>query len=549
MTHNLTPFIVESLRRSRPFIVVATFLSVLLFAPSVSAQTTPFTVFNETFESYATGSLGSNAVPPWISGTTWVTTTVSGNKRIFRNSTTASVGYLGARSSGLSVSNGYQRLFFDHTFVSGTQPDNIRYGLTDATGGNINDGDENCSLWVTNTGNPLLKGGINESATTLYNPALGTVLTNGNTGRYFLDLDSDGHRCRIGVVTASLSYFSDWVDVATWYDNPITRVFIFKSTLVAGTGQIGIDNVVYQIAGSAFPASGTSITTIGDSLVIPAGDYLQVNYPTNGTITASTTITLDIDYTLPIERAYLNKMLGSFCSQVEQLNGLPDCEHYTLSSSLTIGSPTTITPSVTLDYEGAYVGFISFWNGVEEDVECSWFDVWCDDTAQELWETQSISFSSASTTVMLVTPYYRENLINMCDQLPLGADYICEAMVWLFVPSTDVYVNATNQVWNQMAGKIPFGFFIYAKDTLSNVVQSPATSTYEGITVDLTVLGGETAIFDVQAVKNDEFYQRLMNTLDPYAEIFIWFFFLAYIWHRFKGSHFEPPAEDNLWGV
>lgn len=548
MTHNLPPFIVESLRRSRPFIVVATFLSVLLFGSSVSAQTTPFTVFNETFDTLSDLSSGS-----W-EGTLQFDTTFNGGKAMGTDAGSATL-RSGQRHTNLASNSGYHRLFFDY-YRNSTNQNTIEFRLDEGADGDYPLSDPLCSVIISPaTGNFVLEYRDTPSSFVTYDPALTSFLASGESARYFLDYDMDTLRCRGGVVgdSGALTYFTPYFDTLYATGNEgasiVGATFLTSGNSSSGTIAWHIDNLVYQISGAAFPASGTSITTIGDSLVIPSGDYLQVNYPTNGTTTASTTITLDIDYTLPFERAYLNQMLGSFCSQVEQLNGLPDCEHFTLDDDLTIGSPTTITPSVTLDYEGAYIGFVSFWNGVEEDVECSWFDVWCEDEAQELWETQSISFSAATTTVMLVTPYYRENLIGMCDQLPLGADYICEAMVWLFVPSTDVYVNATNQVWNQMAGKIPFGFFIYAKDTLSNVVQSPATSTYDGITVDLTVLGGETAIFDVEAVKSDEFYQRLMNTLDPYAEIFIWFFFLAYIWHRFKGSHFEPPAEDNLWGV
>lgn len=480
----IPPFIVESLRWSRPYVVTAVLLSVFfLFSPSASAQfVEPELFFQDT--ATATTSNPSN--------------------------TSFGMRFFGINPPNWRVTR--VGVYIESFSAGGTKTGRVRFRNAANTIANV-------------TATQTLTTGWN-----YFDYPGGTDLADyGNDMRFFLEFVS------------GTGNMTNWQTSFTT-SAPTANYRVFENS---GSPDAYPAIVVYGIDLDSYIDEGP----IGTDIVIPPGEYLVVNYPTNGTTTSSTTITLDIDYDLPAGRRELDSLLGSFCSQVEQLNGLPDCEHHTLATNLAIDTPTTVTPSVTLDYEGAYIGFISFWNGVDEDVECSWFDIWCEDETQELWETQAISFSSASTTVTLVTPFYRENLIAMCAQLPLGADYICEAMIWLFVPSTDVYVNATNQVWNQMAGKIPFGFFIYAKDTLGNVIEGTATSTYDGITVDLEVLGGETVMFDVQGVKNDEFYNRLIDTIDPYAEIFIWFLFVSYIWNRFRGTSFEGPAEGNLWGV
>lgn len=277
----------------------------------------------------------------------------------------------------------------------------------------------------------------------------------------------------------------------------------------------------------------------GEALTSPS--YFVWNYPENSTTTATSTFTMDVDYFLDTDyhsSSTYQYIRADFCPLLNDADpitdflGETDCESFTIATSTTPDTLTNLTYEVALQpNQGNYLGLVYFWNGVEENIECSWWAFWCDDEKIQVLGTASVNFWVSSTTVSFVARPVDEAADNLCDSFIFPGDTICKAMVWLFVPSDQALFKWAT-LDRQLSEKLPFALFLQVKDELVDATQVDPES-FENITVNIPEIGmSNMTIIDFDAIKNSSFFTTIFDELGEIFKIFVWIWFSAYVWHR-----------------
>lgn len=276
---------------------------------------------------------------------------------------------------------------------------------------------------------------------------------------------------------------------------------------------------------------------------------IRINEPLNGDETASRTFDVDIDYllasTVQDEEEYEFIQLA-LCSQA-----YPDDECEKSSFAVPIRDVTTnVTRSLTAERDGYYLLLAYFWNGVSQDVECSWSDPFCDEMLVKTLATESVRFNVATTTITPDFPLSKESALTACDDSYFfGADAICKVLVHLFMPSETAFTK-WNNIDSLLATKMPFGFYMQIRDDLSSIASSSG-ETYSNIEVDLsgTVFegvsggGGMVTLIDFDELKSSTFFQnQVFGKMTPYVNVFLYIFFFIYIWRRINPN----PSKDAI---
>jgi len=143
---------------------------------------------------------------------------------------------------------------------------------------------------------------------------------------------------------------------------------------------------------------------------------------------------------------------------------------------------------------GLMIGLVSFWNGVEENIDCPWWNFWCTNQEIKIFNTVSNKFQVAPTSVpIVVPPYIQQGFSGFCDEMASGYLFgldvaVCKAMVAVFVPSSASWDSNISQFKYALSQNLPFsGYFIFQ----SSLAGALATSTMSGdIDVDLGFWSG-----------------------------------------------------------
>lgn len=279
------------------------------------------------------------------------------------------------------------------------------------------------------------------------------------------------------------------------------------------------------------------------SLLGPA--EIRINQPTTGTSTASRTFTVDIDYLLAstvADQEEYEFIQLALCSRA-----YPDdeCEKSSFASPVR-DSQTNVTRSITANRDGYYLLLASFWNGVSDDVYCSWSDPFCEESLVKILATESVTFNVATTTITPDFPLSTEGAYSACeDSTFFGAETLCKVLVYLFLPTESAILNWQG-IDNQLANKMPFAFFMQVRSELGTLATSSG-AVMDDVTVDLsgTVFqdvsggGGMVTMIDFQAIKDSDFFQNhVYATMDFFIRIFLWIWVAIYVWRRFI-----PPSD------
>lgn len=202
-------------------------------------------------------------------------------------------------------------------------------------------------------------------------------------------------------------------------------------------------------------------------------------------------------------------------------------------------TPTTInnlnneTIELTATRDGYHLLLANFWNGVEENTTCPWWNLWCAEQIIEIGPGTSQRFNVATTTVVFELPQWIEDA-DMCGALSgFTETMMCNALTFLFVPNPNS-LNRFGELQSLLATKQPFGFFFMVKENINNAINSDFTAG-ESLVINL----GENSIGNF-TVFNFENAKTTFNDFgfndSQIIQIMLWFpwiFFGIYIWFRF----------------
>lgn len=217
---------------------------------------------------------------------------------------------------------------------------------------------------------------------------------------------------------------------------------------------------------------GTTPYYVFSGATIPSGTYIDwVNPPevTPMEITASTTVNFQFDYMLqstsrPDSADFTHILLTLTRENYPELPAL----HYTVTNSVVLDTPTSVSLEVDLPNVGYHLGLVSFWNGVEQSTECPWWNFWCIEQDVKIFATNSNRFQVATTTVpAILPPFVAEGFGSMCADLNSGFLFgldvaVCKALVAVFVPSGSLWESDIEILKGQLSQRLPFaGFFLF----------------------------------------------------------------------------------------
>lgn len=209
-----------------------------------------------------------------------------------------------------------------------------------------------------------------------------------------------------------------------------------------------------------------------------------------------------------------------------------DCQKETITASTTWDSFQNVTQTITTNRMGFYLAIVSFWNGVEEVTDCSWWQVFCNEETPVLSFSVSNSFNVATTTIPTDLPLPYESISSMCSDSNFAGEAICKTLLWLFYPSEatlDRYLN----IGQIMQNKIPFSFFYLVKNELENISNSQAD---EGSNIVVNPMGFEFTLIDWQGM-HDTYTDLFVDTdVEKYLIYGLWITFAFYAFYKVEST-------------
>lgn len=324
-------------------------------------------------------------------------------------------------------------------------------------------------------------------------------------GNYFINIGDVGADVSVGSLQTAIIYFSghlntpfsvkvvnndvdldcvsqtltpaDTSNAIQWGDSPQTTpspvLWVFS-----GTECSGIDTTV----GSGLSLAITSLNMVflealGDTDIQYARVYSQSAGntdtrivwvsppPTNQASTTSRTFDVEFDYyfnTLQSDPATFDYILLQMYPLAYP--SYPP-ERFTVENPLVHDSLTSVSFEVTTQNDGYYMGILSYWNGVPQNVECAWYDIFCTEDQVVVGISASNKFNVATTTIAAeVPPYLRQSLSDSCTEIEstwvLGLDVaVCKAIAYLFVPSPTLFDDASRNFNETLSYQMPFAPF------------------------------------------------------------------------------------------
>jgi len=262
------------------------------------------------------------------------------------------------------------------------------------------------------------------------------------------DLFADNWRFRISRTTGSQTLFIDSITATYFYHYD--------------TEDIG---------------GGTATSTLNSK------SFLEITYPINGSSIneESSELTFNLAYrgyrdSSDNQSAEADLILGQFCpmdtaTDSWAIDNNADCEKFTVASSTVADQLFNGTKEITLDSNGYYLGMINFWNGVSEEISCSWWEPWCEPTSIIVGKGDSVRFNIASTTIYHIPSVQLNAIDNLLHKAPWGYITLISDM-WVDVsnatatatPNLTIVMPTSNTVFSGKS--LTLWDWSYAKDLL-----------------------------------------------------------------------------------
>lgn len=329
-------------------------------------------------------------------------------------------------------------------------------------------------------------------------------------------------RARVGTET------SDWYESTIALSNSDSRIRLNFIDACCTFNTARLDNFFLQ--------------TDGDIPPPPEGQtWLNIDYPFEGGNTASTSFDIGFTYTLDerVEGAeefpYIRFTLCSLFYQNEPC--------VTESYETTFGITETATTSINSTWEGYSLLIASFWNGVETDVTCPWWNFLCQEAQVKIGASDSIKLNIATTTIDADVPDWIQNA-DLCTTFGDIGNGFCQAMVFLFYPS-DIASQSINEIRDILAQKQPFGFFFLVSKQMDSLFKTEG-ATGTGLTISLGPKWGTWEVFNFATAKSKVVAMGLytQDVVDV-INIFLYISLISYWWFRLTGK--QEDIGDNTW--
>jgi len=192
--------------------------------------------------------------------------------------------------------------------------------------------------------------------------------------------------------------------------------------------------------------------------------------------------------------------------------------------------------SVEAQRDGYHLLMVNFWNGVEETVNCNWYEFWCGEEVPLVGPGSSVRFNVATTSIAADVPAWVEDM-DICGGFDGIVDAaLCNGLAFLFIPSTES-LDRLFSLDDVLATKQPFGFFFLVEQKLTEVVETEGAAGTD-LTVDLgDSFMGEINVFSFTGAKGT--LQNIGAESEGVTSIMVWFLWLAfayYCWFRVMHS-------------
>jgi len=263
--------------------------------------------------------------------------------------------------------------------------------------------------------------------------------------------------------------------------------------------------------------SGQNYT--GDSMFFSFVRSAGVNLVAQGPVlSANTRIITPLDYPAPSQNVSSPVTFSfKFYKGLQDDSGLNSvCVEYRRFTNPTLGqtlpTPECIPISASSSIQTAEIGPIDIpdnevlgWRACFEQssifgsslVECSPWQNFSEGVVPDLWGDLYNTATSSTTTLAEMT--------GQCDRaLPFYENSICNAMVWLFVPSGVMLEPYTTAMESILPSKFPFSYFYDISRVIQRATRQGDTGQFMSFTLDLsdTVFASEIPILSTSTVSS-----------------------------------------------
>lgn len=321
---------------------------------------------------------------------------------------------------------------------------------------------------------------------------------------------------------------SEWIESTISSANANTQLRLRMLDTCCSFTQARLDNFFLQTDEDIPPA--------------PEGQtWLNITYPFEGGNTASTSFDVGFTYTLDdrVEGAdefeFIRFTLCSLFYQNEP------CVVETYNTSFGTGQTGTTTMNST--WEGYSLLVASYWNGVENDVTCPWWNFLCQEEQVKIGASDSIKLNIATTTISADVPDWILNG-DLCSSMDsdIGNGF-CQALTFLFYPS-DIASESIEEIRDILAQKQPFGFFFLVSKQMDELFKTEG-ATGTGLTINLGADWGSYEVFNYLTAK-EKVIELGLYTEDivMLINVFLYIALITYWWFRLTG---KEDTGNNTW--
>jgi len=319
----------------------------------------------------------------------------------------------------------------------------------------------------------------------------------------------------------------------------LSSVSQFQITASNGTaGQYFIDNVTM--------ATDEDVPLEPEDPFLNSSTYINITAPTS--TTASRTFDVDFNYQMLDNYPQADEFSHILFTLCARSYSNDECIKFSTTTA-SLNSSHSSTIELTAVRDGYHLLLANFWNGVSENTDCPWWNIFCEEETSLVGVGTSVNFNVATTTIDADVPEWILNG-NFCGGLSGLVDVaICNALAFLFVPDS-TSLDKIFTLDEVLAQKQPFGFFFLVQQKMTEVGATEG-SAGAGLTVD-TGAGalGEVEFFNFASAKS-EMTAMGMDTTEV-QDIMIWMLWLMlgwYVWHRtMTVANPTSPKQLNLIG-
>lgn len=311
---------------------------------------------------------------------------------------------------------------------------------------------------------------------------------------------------------------------------------------------IGTTSYAYIVTGSSFSRSSVIDNFfINTDYEEPVGNtFLKIDNPLEGGNTASTTFDISFTYTLDDRVAgaeNFDYIKFTACSRFYQNE---PCKTESYETSYGVDNMDTIT--MTTDWSGWSYLVASFWNGVEEDVTCPWWNFTCQEEEVLIGASDSINFNIATTTIDADVPdWILDGDFCGAMESDIGNGF-CQALAFMFYPS-DIAGESMKEIRSIMAQKQPFGFFFLVSERMDELFKTEGAAG-TGLTINLGESWGTWEVFNFATAREEVIAMGLYtDDTETVMLVMIYVMLIGYWWFRLTGRNEDSGANTVGRGI